>query len=91
MLAGRPKKEVAAAGAPAMRAELERDLAGMGFETPAADLGLVLPLVESSRSYIGISSDKAASSPMGWLSTPAGCRDLAVASAAAKLPRSPPR
>lgn len=59
---------VAAAGAPAMRVELERDLAGMGLEeAPAADLGLVLPLVESSRSYIGFSSEKATSSPMGMV------------------------
>ncbi|BAH91393.1 Os01g0860950 [Oryza sativa Japonica Group] len=68
MLAGRPKNVVAAAGAPAMRVELERDLAGMGLEeAPAADLGLVLPLVESSRSYIGFSSEKATSSPMGMV------------------------
>ncbi|KAI4964134.1 hypothetical protein ZWY2020_006990 [Hordeum vulgare] len=50
-----------------MRAELERALSGTGCRRrPAADDdgGLVLPLVESSRSYIGFTSEKATSSPM---------------------------
>jgi hypothetical protein len=49
--------------------ELDRVLAAtVGLATAAAaDLGLVLPLVESSRSYIGFSSENAASSPMGMV------------------------
>jgi hypothetical protein len=49
--------------------ELDRVLAATGLATAAAaaNLGLVLPLVESSRSYIGFSSENAASSPMGMV------------------------
>lgn len=56
-------------GAPATRVELDRVLAATGLATAAAaaNLGLVLPLVESSRSYIGFSSENAASSPMGMV------------------------
>ena len=59
----------AAAGAPATRVELDRVLAATRLAAPsaAANLGLVLPLVESSRSYIGFSSENATSSPMGMV------------------------